>query len=666
MTTKHQNYDIEKDARCLHLLARDFPTIADATTEIINLQAILHLPKGTEHFLADVHGEHEAFSHILKNASGDIKRKVSELFGSELRESEKKELCTLIYYPKEKLKLVKAKEEDIDDWYHVTLHQLVRVCRIVSSKYTRSKVRKLLPKDFSYIIQELMHERTEDLNKTAYVNVIVDTIISTGRADDFIITLSELIQQFVIDQLHILGDIFDRGPGAHIILDTLLNYHNWDIQWGNHDIVWMGAAAGSEACVCSVIRLSLRYGNLTTLEDGYGINLMPLVTFAMDTYGDDPCTEFLPKMSAESSKMDERTLRISSLMHKAIAIMQFKMEAQLYHKYPQWNMEDRDVLSRVNYKNGTFEYNGQQIPMTSNNFPTVDPKHPTKMTDRELEVLAKLKRSFLQSDKLQRHIRAMLSHGCMYAIHNGNLLYHASCPLNEDGSLKEVELFNGKKYKGRELMHNTGMLVRSAFQSDTDPKMKEYAIDYFMYLWCGKDSILFDKSAMTTFERYFIKDKKIHHEEKGWYIKLRDNEKVIDNILDEFGVKGKYRHIINGHVPVHVVNGETPIKANGKLLVIDGGFSEAYHKETGIAGFTLVYHSRGLQLVQHEPFTSAQDAIEKGTDIKSTTQIVETSQHRILVDDTDIGEELRKQIADLEELLWAYRHGFIQEKSKRF
>ena len=665
MTTNHQNYDIEKDARCLRLLARSFPTIADASTEIINLQAILHLPKGTEHFLADVHGEHEAFSHILKNASGDIKRKVSELFGSELRESEKKELCTLIYYPKEKLKIVKAKEDDINDWYHVTLHQLVRVCRDVSGKYTRSKVRKLLPGDFSYIIQELLHERTEDLNKTAYINVIIDTIISTGRADDFIITLSELIQQFVIDQLHILGDIFDRGPGAHIILDTLLKYHNWDIQWGNHDIVWMGAAAGSDACVCSVIRLSLRYGNLTTLEDGYGINLMPLVTFAMDTYGDDPCTEFLPKMSAESSKMDERTLRISSLMHKAIAIMQFKMEAQLYNKYPQWNMKDRDVLSRINYKTGTFEFNGQQIPMTSNNFPTVDPKNPTKMTERELEVLTKLKRSFTQSDKLQRHVRAMLSHGCMYAIHNGNLLYHASCPLNEDGSLKEVELFNGKKYKGRELMHNTGMLVRSAFQSDTDPKMKEYAIDYFMYLWCGKDSVLFDKSAMTTFERYFIKDKKIHHEEKGWYIKLRDNEKVIDNILDEFGVKGKYRHIINGHVPVHVVNGETPVKANGKLLVIDGGFSEAYHKETGIAGFTLVYHSRGLQLVQHEPFTSAQDAIEKGTDIKSTTQIVETSQHRILVDDTDIGEELHKQIDDLEELLWAYRHGLIQEKSKR-
>ena len=664
MTTK-QTYDFEKDARCLRLLARSFPTIADASTEIINLEAILHLPKGTEHFLADVHGEHEAFSHILKNASGDIKRKVNDLFGNRLRESEKKELCTLIYYPKEKLEIVKAKEEDINDWYHVTLTELVSVCRDVSGKYTRSKVRKLLPNDFSYIIQELLHERTEDQNKTAYVNVIIDTIISTGRADDFIITLCELIQQFVIDQLHILGDIFDRGPGAHIILDTLMNYHNWDIQWGNHDIVWMGAAAGSDACVCSVIRLSLRYGNLTTLEDGYGINLMPLVTFAMDTYGDDPCTEFLPKMSAESSKMDERTLRISSLMHKAIAIMQFKMEAQLYHKYKKWNMEDRDVLSRIDYEKGTFEYQGQQIPMTSNNFPTVDPKNPTKMTVRELEVLAKLKRSFTQSDKLQRHVRAMLSHGCMYAIHNGNLLYHASCPLNEDGSLKEVELYDGHKYKGRELMHNTGMLVRAAFQSDTDPKLKAYATDYFMYLWCGKDSVLFDKSAMTTFERYFIKDKKIHHEEKGWYIKLRDNEKVIDNILDEFGVKGRYRHIINGHVPVHVSNGETPVKANGKLLVIDGGFSEAYHKETGIAGFTLVYHSRGFQLVQHEPFTSTQDAIEKGTDIKSTTLIVENTQQRMLVADTDIGDELRKQISDLEELLWAYRHGFIQEKSKR-
>lgn len=661
-----RKYNIEKDMRYLQLLANSFPTIADASTEIINLQAILNLPKGTEHFLADIHGEYEAFRHVLKNASGNIKRKVNELFGNTLREQEKRELCSLIYYPEQKLELVKATEQDINDWYHITLHQLVAVCRTVSSKYTRSKVRKSLPSDFSYIIQELLHEHTENnSNKTAYVNVIVDTIISTGRADDFIIAMCNVIQRLAIDQLHILGDIYDRGPGAHIIMDTMADYHSWDIQWGNHDILWMGACAGNDACICNVIRLSLRYANLTTLEEGYGINLVPLATFAMEVYKDDPCEEFIPRLNGGTKHLDEKTLRLTAQMHKAIAVMQFKEEAQLFEAHPEWNMQDRELFKMIDYEKKTIMLDGKEYPLTSCNFPTIAPKHPCALTFEEKTLMGKLHHSFRVSEKLHKHIRLMLQHGCMYAIRNDNLLFHASIPLNEDGTLKDVEIEPGKKYKGRELMQQTGMLIRTAFQDDSTPEEKKYAIDYFIYLWCGPNSPLFDKSKMATFERYFIADKDTHKEIKGNYFLLRDDEKIVDHILDAFGVKGSNRHIINGHVPVHVANGENPIKASGKLMVIDGGFSEAYHKETGIAGYTLVYHSRGFQLVQHEPFTSAADAILRGTDIKSTTQIVEMSSHRMLVANTDKGIELKKQIEDLEELLYAYRHGLIGEKERK-
>lgn len=660
-----KHYNIEEDMRYLQLLSQSFPTVAEASTEIINLQAILNLPKGTEHFLADIHGEYEAFIHVLKNASGNIKRKVNELFGNTLRESEKRELCTLIYYPEQKLELVKHNETDIDDWYHITLHQLVAVCRDVSSKYTRSKVRKSLPADFSYIIQELLHEHTEDHDKTAYVNVIVDTIISTGRADDFIIAIANVIQRLAIDSLHILGDIYDRGPGAHIIMDTMRKYHSWDMQWGNHDILWMGAAAGNDACICNVIRLSLRYGNLPTLEEGYGINLVPLATFAMETYKNDPCTEFIPKTTGGASLLDEKTLRLTAQMHKAVAVIQFKVESQIIAKHPEWKMNDRCLFEHVDYQNGTIELQGKTYKMSSCSFPTINPAAPSELSPEEKVLIGKLHHSFSVCEKLHKHIRVMLQHGCMYGIYNNNLLFHASCPLNEDGSLKEVEIYPGKKYSGRALMYHTGMQIRTAFQQDSAPEERDYAIDYFLYLWCGPDSPLFDKSKMATFERYFIADKETHVEEKGYYFKLRDNEEVIDHILDAFGVVGSNRHIINGHVPVRTLKGENPIKANGKLMVIDGGFSKAYHNETGIAGYTLVYHSRGFQLVQHEPFTSTEDAIQRGTDIKSTTQIVEMSNRRMLVADTDIGVELRKQIDDLEELLYAYRHGYIKEKEKK-
>ena len=669
MTSNH-HYN-ESDKHYLQLLSQSFPTIADAAKEIINLEAIMNLPKGTEHFLADLHGESEAFQHVLKNASGNIKRKVNELFGNTIRESEKKELCTLIYYPEEKLELIKAQETDLDDWYRITIHQLVRVCRDVSSKYTRSKVRKSLPDDFSYIIEELLHERTDDIDKAAYVAVIVNTIISTGRADDFICAICNVIQRLAIDQLHILGDIYDRGAGAHKIMDTLRQYHSWDIQWGNHDILWMGASAGNDACICNVLRLCLRYANLSTIEE-YGINLVPLATFALEIYGDDSCEEFIPRL-LPGNEMDEKTRQLTAKMHKAIAVLQFKTEAQVFKRHPEWQMEDRCLFDHVNYEKGLCELDGKTYEMGSCNFPTIDPVEPNKLTDEETLLMQKLHHSFRISEKLHKHIRTMLSHGCMYAIHNSNLLFHASIPLNDDGSLKELEIYPGKRYSGKDLMHNIGMLIRAAFQTNSasgelaaapDEYPREYARDYFLYLWCGKDSPLFDKSKMATFERYFLKDKETYKEEKGNYFKLRNSEEVCDRILDAFEVKGENRHIINGHVPVHASKGENPIKAGGKLMVIDGGFSEAYHKETGIAGYTLVYHSRGFQLVQHEPFTSARDAIVRETDIKSTIQIVEMSAHRMLVADTDKGEELRAQVRDLKELLYAYRHGIITEKRR--
>ena len=653
------------DMHYLQLLSQSFPNIAEAATEIINLEAIMNLPKGTEHFLADIHGESEAFQHVLKNASGNIKRKVNELFGNDIRESEKKELCTLIYYPEQKLELIKAQEQDLDDWYRITIHQLVKVCRDVSSKYTRSKVRKSLPPDFSYIIEELLHESLGDSDKAAYVSVIVNTIISTGRADDFIVAICNVIQRLAIDQLHILGDIYDRGPGAHKIMDTLRQYHSWDIQWGNHDILWMGASAGNNACICNVLRLCLRYANLATIEE-YGINLVPLATFALDIYGDDPCEEFIPKVLDDSQQLDEKTLLLTARMHKAISVIQFKEEAKVIRRHPEWQMDDRCLFDHIDYKRGVCRLDGKDYEMKSCHFPTIDPASPNTLTAEEKDLMDKLHHSFRISEKLHKHIRTLLSHGCMYTVTNSNLLFHASIPLNDDGSLKEVEIFPGNRYSGKALMHNIGMMIRAAFESGVDKELqvfpRDYARDYFLYLWCGKDSPLFDKSKMATFERYFLKDKDTYKEEKGNYFKLRDSAEICDRILDAFEVKGENRHIINGHVPVHASKGENPIKAGGRLMVIDGGFSEAYHNETGIAGYTLVYHSRGFQLVQHEPFTSARDAIVRETDIKSTTQIVEMSAHRMLVADTDKGEELRTQVADLKNLLYAYRHGILKEK----
>ena len=496
--------------RYLRLLARDFPTISSVTTEIINLEAILHLPKPTEHFMADLHGENEAFQHVLRNASGNIKRKVQELFSNSLRSKDMTDLCTLIYYPEQKLELVKQTDQNLKDYYQTTLNQLIAVCRRVSSKYTRSKVRKSLPVEFSYIIEELLHESTEDHNKEAYVNVIIQTIIGTKRADQFIIALCYLIQRMAVDQLHLLGDIFDRGPGAHLILDSLETYHHWDIQWGNHDILWMGAAAGNPACVASVLRLSLRYANMQTLEEGYAINLLPLSTFAMETFGDDPCEIFRPKLEDTGRTLSEKEVHLIAQMHKAISVIQFKLEGQLYEKYPEWEMKDRAVLSGI-HGNKVMLYD-QDYNLLDCLFPTLDETNPFVLTAEESEVVERLVHSFLISDKLQRHVQCLLSHGSMYGIYNSNLLFHASVPLNEDGSLRKVKVF-GTEVSGKELMSRVEQEIRAAFDDGLDASERSRACDFFWYLWCGPDSPLFDKSKMATFERYFVAEKETHEEE---------------------------------------------------------------------------------------------------------------------------------------------------------
>ena len=655
--------DIMDDVKYLQLLARSFPTVAAASSEIINLEAILNLPKGTEHFLSDVHGEYEAFQHVLKNASGTVKRKVEEIFAHSLRDQEIKDLCTLIYYPEEKLRLIKKQEGNLDDWYRITLNRLVKVCQNVSSKYTRSKVRKALPKDFEYIIQELLHESSGDHNKEAYLEVIITTIISTRRADAFIVAMCNLIQRLCIDSLHIVGDIFDRGMGAHIIMDTLCEYHNFDIQWGNHDVLWMGAAAGNTACIANVIRMSMRYANLGTLEDGYGINLLPLATFAMDTYKDDPCTQFQPLLSEyNDNKPNEKTARLIAQMHKAIAIIQFKLEAEIIHRHPEYKMEDRLLLDKIDFQKGSVRIDGKNYAMLDSFLPTVNPADPYALTDEERDLMDKIVASFQNSEKLRKHMHCLYSNGSMFKVTNSNLLFHASIPLNADGTFKHVRI-GQKEYWGKNLMLKADRMLRAAYYEYHDKQKKRDAMDYVWYLWCGADTPTFDKSKMATFERYFVADKETYKEEKGYYYELRDQADVCDNILREFGIEpGSHSHIINGHVPVRTIKGEKPVKADGKLLVIDGGFSKAYQPTTGIAGYTLVYHSHGFELVQHEPFESREKAIKEGLDIKSTTFLVDYTRRRMMVKDTDKGRELREQINELQKLLVAFRSGLVQEK----
>lgn len=665
------------DERYLRLLSEKFPNAQAVITELINLRAILSLPKGTEHFVSDLHGASMAFIHMIKNASGVVRRKVDEVYGDTMAEEEKRALCALIYYPDERIEIIKrfyageqvdsiiglnsqiCELKTLNDWYRIRLHQVVDIARAVTIKYSRSKVEKLLLPEYAYIIRELLHEsRLEQKDRQTYYNAIIDAIIETGCADQLIIVISYLIHSLTIDTLHIVGDIFDRGSGAAKILDVLSTVRDYDIQWGNHDIEWMGAMAGNWALIATVLRVSIRYANIETLEEGYGINLLPLANFAMTVYGDDPCTIWQTK-DFENNPRLTRSAQLMAKMHKAISIIQFKLEGQTVLRHPEWHMNHRALLDKIDFEAGTITIEGKTYPLTDTNLPTIDPTQPYELSQYELDLMNQLARSFRKSEKMQRHLRLLYEHGSLYLVHNGFLLYHAAIPLNADGSFSEAEVF-GKRVSGKALMDRTDEIIRQAYYGVG--QTKQNALDYLLYLWEGEFSPLYNKDKMTTFERYFIADKAPQEEKKGAYFTLSDDEKVCEAILKEFGLDPTTGRIINGHVPVRTIKGETPIRANGKRFVIDGGFSKPYQEKTGIAGYTLIYNSHGIQLVEHESFESREQAILSGSDIHNRTLLQDFSGQRMHIKDTDKGKELLEQINSLEQLLQAYRSGTLRER----
>lgn len=670
--------ELKSDERYLRLLSEKFPTRKAVVTELINLKAILSLPKGTEHIVSDLHGESGAFVHILKNASGVVRRKVDDIYGLTLSENEKRALCALIYYPEERIELVRKSLEDppqpslkgrepdegmgsftIDEWYRRRLHQVVLVARAVTIKYSRSKVRKMLPEDYAYVIDELLHESSIEHDRTTYYNAIIDAIIELGCAEQLIIAISFLIHSLTIDMLHIVGDIFDRGPGASQIMDTLSWVRNYDIQWGNHDIEWMGAMAGNLALIATVLRVSIRYANIETLEEGYGINLLPLANFAMETYGDDPCEVFQTK-DFENNPRLTRSAQLMAKMHKAMAIIQFKLEGQTILRHPEWQMDDRLLLDKIDMEAGTIRIGENTYPLTDRHLPTLNAQHPYDLSPEEEELMGQLARSFRMSEKMQRHLRRLYQHGSLFLVRNGFLLYHAAIPLNADGSFTTINVC-GKQVSGRALMERIDEVVRTAYYGTGSEKNN--ALDYMLYLWQGAHSPLYNKDKMTTFERYFIADEALWKERKGAYYELANRRDICEHILREFGLDPETGRIINGHIPVRTIKGETPIRAEGKRFVIDGGFSKPYQEKTGIAGYTLIYNSHGIQLVEHESFESREQAILSGSDIHNRTLLEDFSRHRIRVRNTDRGKELLQQVSNLQHLLAAYQTGIIKEKS---
>ena len=689
------------EERYLKLLSEKFPDAQAVVTELINLRAILSLPKGTEHFVSDLHGESSAFIHMIKNASGVVRKKVDEVYGTNMSEEEKRALCALIYYPNERIELIKkfyenrtkvneqsasepTTEDDgyfnlftlnaqlsnlptLEDWYRRRLHQVVDIARAVTIKYSRSKVRRLLPDDYAYVISELLHESNlEQKDRLTYYNAIIDAIIETGCAEQLIIVISYLIHSLTIDKLHIVGDIFDRGPGASKIMDVLSTVRDYDIQWGNHDIEWMGAMAGNLALLATVLRVSIRYANIETLEEGYGINLLPLANFAMTIYGDDTCTIWQTK-DFENNPRLTRSAQLMAKMHKAISIIQFKLEGQTILRHPEWHMDHRALLDKIDLEKGTIQLpianDKSQIAtykLLDTNLPTLDPDNPYALSKYEQDLMDQLWRSFRKSEKMQRHLRMLYEHGSLYRVCNGFLLYHAAIPLNADGCFTEAEVC-GERVSGKALMDRTDEIIRRAYYGEG--QAKQDALDYLLYLWEGEFSPLYNKDKMTTFERYFIDDKEIQHEQKGAYFSLADDEQVCEKILREFGLDPADGRIINGHVPVRTIKGETPIRANGKRFVIDGGFSKPYQEKTGIAGYTLIYNSHGIQLVEHESFESREQAVLSGSDIHSRTLLQDFSGHRIRIKDTDKGKELLDQIKSLEKLLQAYHSGKLKSDS---
>ena len=653
------------DQRYLQLLSEKFPNAQAVVTELINLRAILSLPKGTEHFVSDLHGASSAFIHMIKNASGVVRKKVDEVYGDTMPEEEKRALCALIYYPDERIEYEKTVQPDMEAWYKIRLSQTIDIARAVTIKYSRSKVHKLLPPDYAYIIKELLHEsHLEQHDRNTYYHAIIDAIIETGCADQLLIAICYLIHSLTIDTLHIVGDIFDRGSGAAKIMDVLSTVRDYDIQWGNHDIEWMGAMTGNMALLATVLRVSIRYANIETLEEGYGINLLPLANFAMTVYGDDPCTIWQTK-DFENNPRLTRSAQLMAKMHKAISIIQFKLEGQTVLRHPEWGMDDRAALGKCRLENGYWTFMGQEI--LDQNLPTIDPKDPYRLSQEEQDLMDQLWRSFRKSEKMQKHLRMLYEHGSLYLVRNGFLLYHAAIPLNADGSFTETDVC-GERVSGKALMDRTDAIIRQAYYGTG--KAKADALDYMLYLWEGANSPLYNKDKMTTFERYFIESKvesrkskegDPHYERKGAYFTLADDEKICEKILKEFGLDPATGRIVNGHVPVRTIKGETPMRANGKRFVIDGGFSKPYQEKTGIAGYTLIYNSHGIQLVEHESFESREQAVLSGNDIQNVTLLQDFSQHRMRIKDTDKGRELLAQIADLEQLLAAYRSGQMRE-----
>lgn len=654
--------EIRRNLKYLNLLARDYPSQAAAASEIISTQALLKLPKGTEHFMSDLHGENEAFVHILNSASGVIREKVDQVLGQGVPAAERAELATLIYYPAEKLPQLKARqpgEAALEGWYSETLFRLIDICRLVSSKHTRSYVRACLPAGCGYVLDELLHAHFEDHDKDLYYGQIVGSIIENGRADRFITRLCELIKRLAVDKLHIVGDLFDRGPRPDIILDLLLRHHSVDIQWGNHDVVWMGAAAGSPLCCATVMKTTLAYHNHGMLEDSYGINLRHLQRLADHYYGGDDLTIWMPHTDAARGPYTEGMLHRCAVMHKAISIIMFKLECAVIDRNPDFQMEGRDYLRRIDFARRTVDIAGRQYPLRDTSFPTVDPADPAALNPDEQLVLDKLVASFRQSEKLQQHVRFLYAKGSVYHIENGNLLYHGAVPMTEKGAFA-AERFEGRLYAGRALMDYCDERARRGYYAPEGSAARQSGQDFLWYLWCGRLSPLFGRSAMTTFERLYVADKATHTEVKDPYYTWYNEESACRRILAEFGLPGSC-HIINGHVPVQEKNGESPLKGGGRLIVIDGGFCRAYHEKTGIAGYTLTYSSRDMSLRTHQPFVSAEKAITENIDIVSRENILEQENRRVLVEDVDEGEILREKVHDLKQLVIAYQLGWIKE-----
>ena len=649
----------DNELKYLKLLSESYGTIGAASAEIINLMAIQNLPKGTEHFISDIHGEYESFIHILRNASGVIKLKIEETFGDTMTLEERRTLATLIYYPEEKLELIKKSEEDLDGFYRKTLYRLIELLSVVTIKYTRSYVRKQIPKEYSYIIEELLYGDTVAQGKEDYKDNIVESIIEINVAEDFITKMSELISRICVFRLHILGDIFDRGPGGDIVLDALMHHHSVDIQWGNHDILWMGGAAGNKSCIANIIRICTRYDNLHTLEVGYGISIRPLIVFAMDTYADDPCPNFKPvvKMKDALYASDFNSL---AKINKAIAIIQFKLEGQLIAKHPYYEMDALRLLHKVDYAKGTVEIDGREYELNNKYFPTIDPQDPYRLTEAEEAVMNRLQSAFLESEVLQKHVQFLFAKGSVYKVCNDNLMFHGCIPMEEDGSFTVVKTSSGEA-SGKDWLDYAERIVRQGYFGVEGSPQKERGVDLFWYLWCGYKSPLFGKKKITTFERCFIDDESTWVEEKNPYYTLSEREEIVDNIVEEFGLQRGIGRIINGHMPVS--KGKNPVRANGRTFVIDGGFAKPYQKKTGIAGYSLIYNSYGFILAAHEPFESADSAVRDERDIVSTTVAKQDITQRILNKSTDTGKEMQEKIDSLKRLLRAYRSGRIKQQA---